>query len=68
MVLSKIEWKTKYTKLIKTVHMYSDYLKLYKVTNLISELISRRNFDEYQNYIASKLNDPKTNGKTYWSI
>ena len=48
--------------------MYSDYLKLYKVTNLISELISRRNFDEYQNYIASRLNDPKTNGKTYWSV
>ena len=24
--------------------------------------------DEYQNYIASRLNDPKTNAKTYWSI
>ena len=27
-----------------------------------------RHKDEYQNHIASRLNDPKTNGKAYWSI
>ena len=51
---------TKYTKLIK-------HLKLQEPTSVISELISRRK-DEYQNYIASRLNDPKTNAKTYWPI
>ena len=47
--------------------MYSDYLKLQEATSFISELISRCK-DEYQNYIASRLNDPKTNAETDWSI
>ena len=38
------------------------YLKLQEATSVISELISRHR-DEYQNYIASRLNDPKTNAK-----
>ena len=69
MILLKIKsnGNTKYTKLIKNVHAYSDCLKLQEVTRVISELISRRK-DEYQNYIASRLNDPKTNAKTYWFI
>ena len=45
-------------------HTYSDYLKLQEATSVISELISRRK-DEYQYYIASRLNNPKTNAKTY---
>ena len=48
-------------------HTYNDYLKLQEATSVISELISRCK-DEYQNYIASKLNDLKTNAKTYWSM
>ena len=51
----------------KNGHTYSDYLKLQEATSVISDLISRRK-DEYQNYIASVLNDPKTNAKAYWSI
>ena len=40
---------------------------LQQATSVISELISRRE-DDYQSYIASRLNNPKTNAKTYWSI
>ena len=47
--------------------MYSDYLKLQEATSFISELRSRCK-DEYQNYIASRLYDPKTNAETDWSI
>ena len=47
--------------------MYSEYLKLQEATSVISELISRRD-NEYQNYIASRLNDPKTNAKMYQSV
>ena len=41
--------------------------QLEEVASVISELISRCK-DEYQNYIASKLSDPKTNAKTYWFL
>ena len=44
-------------------HTYSDYLKLQEAISVFSELISRRK-DDYQNYIASRLNDPKM----YWSV
>ena len=57
----------KIQNLWKNGHTYSDYLKLQEATSVISELISRRK-DKYQNYIASRLNDPKTNAKTYCSI
>ena len=51
----------------KKGHTYSDYLKLQVATSVIPELIGRCK-DEYQNYIASRLNDPKANAKMYWSI
>ena len=57
----KSNGKTKYTKLIKKIS------KLHEATSFISTLISRHK-DEYQNYIASRLNDPKTNTKMYWSV
>ena len=51
----------------KKGHTYSDCLKLQVATSVIPELIGRCK-DEYQNYIASRLNDPKANAKMYWSI
>ena len=68
MILLKIKSNrnTKYAKLIKNGHTYSDYLKLQEATSVVSELISRCK-DEYQNYIASRLNHFKANIKTYWS-
>ena len=61
----KLNGNTKNTKLIKT---WSHIQRLsQEATSVISELISRRK-DKYQNYIASRLNDPKTNAKTYCSI
>ena len=44
-------------------HTYSDYLKLQEAISVFSELISRHK-DDYQNYIASRLNDPKM----CWSV
>ena len=41
----------------KNSHTYSDYVKLQEATSVVSELISRCK-DEYQNYIAPRLNDP----------
>ena len=65
-VKNQIKWKHQIYK--KDSHTYSDYLKLQEAaTSVISELTSR-GMDEYQNYIASRLNDPKANAKTYWSI
>ena len=45
----------------------TSYLKFQEATSVVSELTSRRK-DEYQSYIASRLNDPKTSAKTYWSF
>ena len=41
----------------KNSHTYSDYVKLQEATSVVSELISRCK-NEYQNYIAPRLNDP----------
>ena len=45
----------------------NDFIKFQEeiVSYNISEVIDRGK-EEYQNYIALKLNDPKTNAKTYW--
>ena len=67
-VKNKINWKQQIFKTHKkNGHTYSEYLRLQEATSVISELISRCK-DEYQNYIAHGLNDPKTNAKRYWSI
>ena len=60
MILLKIKsnGNTKYTKLIK---------KFQEATSVVFQLMNRSK-DEYENYIASRLNDPKTNAKTYWSV
>ena len=41
--------------------------QLEEVASVISELISRCK-DEYQNYIASRLSDRKTNARMYWFL
>ena len=51
----------------KNDHTYSNHIKLQEAISVVSEVISIRK-DIYQNHIASRLNDPKTNAKTYWSI
>ena len=43
------------------------YAKLHEATSVVSQLISRCK-DEYQKYIASRLNYPKTNAKMYLQI
>ena len=43
------------------------HLKLQEGTSVISKLVSKCK-DKYRNYIVSRLNDPKTNAKTYWSV
>ena len=45
----------------------NDFIKFQEeiVSYNISEVIDRGK-EEYQNYIVLKLNDPKTNAKTYW--
>ena len=40
---------------------------LQEAISVVSEVISIRK-DEYQNHIPFRLNDPKTNAKTYRSI
>ena len=63
-LLKKIKWKHQiYKTYKKNCHTYSDYFKLQEATSAVSELISICK-DEYQNYTASRLNDPKTNAKT----
>ena len=64
--LSKIK-SNRNTKYIKRIKKDGQNLKLQEATSLIFELISRCK-DEYQNYFASKLYDPKTNAKTHWSV
>ena len=49
--------------MFKTYKTNGHYLKLQEAISVFSELISRHK-DDYQNYIASRLNDPKM----YWSV
>ena len=44
-----------------------DHPRLQDATNLVSHVIAKRK-GYNNNIIASKLNNPKTSAKTYWSI
>ena len=67
-VKSKIKWKNKLYKIYtKNRYKYNDHLKLKEATVLVSQVIAKRK-EDYRNFIASKLNNPKTCAKTYWSI
>ena len=67
-VKNKIKWKSKIFKdYIKNGRTGNDYLKLKTSINDISEIIDKRK-NHYNCHIASKLNNPKTSAKTYWSV
>ena len=66
-VKSKIKWKNQLYKIYtKNGYKYNDYLKLKEATVLVSQVIAKRKED--YNFLASKLNNPKTSAKAYWSI
>ena len=44
-----------------------DYIKLQNVIAEVSELVCKSK-DDYHKQFGSKLTDPKTSSKTYWSI
>ena len=67
-VKSKIKWKNQLYKIYtKNGYKYNDYLKLKEATVLVSQVIAKRK-EDYHNFLASKLNNPKTSAKAYWSI
>ena len=67
-VKSKIIWKNQLYKIYtKNGYENNDYLKLKEATVLVSRVIAKRK-EDYHNFLASKLNNPKTSVKAYWSI
>ena len=67
-VKSKIKWKNQLYKIYtQNGYKYNDYLKLKEATVLVSQVIAKRK-EDYHNFLASKLNNPKTSAKAYWSI
>ena len=67
-VKSKIKWKNQLYKIYtKNGYKCNDCLQLKETTVLVSQVISKRK-EDYYNIIASKLNNPKTSAKVYWSI
>ena len=67
-VKNKIKWKNKiYKDYVKNGRTENDYFKLQIAINDVSEIIDKRRND-YNCHLASKLNTPKANAKTYWSI
>ena len=67
-VKSKIKWKNQLYKIYnKNGYKCNDYLQLKETTVLVSQVIAKRK-EDYYNIIASKLNNPKTSAKAYYSI
>ena len=67
-VKSKIKWKNQLYKIYnKNGYKHNDYLQLKEATVLVSQVIAKRK-EDYHNFLASKLNNPKTSAKAYWSI
>ena len=56
-----------YNTYIKNGYKDNDYDMLQEVTNEVSKIISKRK-EEYHYHLASKLNNPSTSAKRYWSI
>ena len=52
---------------IKNGYKDNDYNMLQEAINEVSKIISKRK-EEYHYHLASKLNNPSTSAKTYWSI
>ena len=67
-VKNKIKWKNQLYKIYsKNGYKHNDYLELKKAAVSVSQEIAKRK-EDYHNFIASKLNNPKTSAKAYWSI
>ena len=67
-VKGKIKWKNQlYKTYAKNRYKCNDYFQLQEATNVVSQVVSNRK-QEYYNNIALKLNNSKTSAKTYWSI
>ena len=67
-VKSKIKWKNNLYKIYtKNCYKCNDYLRPKEATILVSHVIAKRK-EDYHNIIVSKLNNPKTSAKAYWSI
>ena len=67
-VKGEIKWKKQLYKIYaKNGYKCNDYFQLQEATNAVSQLVSNRK-QEYYNNIALNLNNPKTSAKTYWSI
>ena len=65
---SRIKWKNQLYKInTKNGYKCNDYLQLKETAVLVSQVIAKRK-EDYLNIIASKLNNPKTSAKAYWSI
>ena len=67
-VKTKIKFKNQlYNTYIKNGYKDNDYNMLHEAINEVSKIISKRK-EEYHYHLASKLNNPSTSAKTYWSI
>ena len=67
-VKSKIKQKNQLYKVYtKNGSKYNDYLQLKEAAVLVSQVIAKRK-EDYHDFIASKLNNPKTSAKAYWSV
>ena len=67
-VKTKIKFKNQlYNTYIKIGYKDNDYNILHEAINEVSKIISTRK-EEYHYHLASKLNNPSTSVKTYWSI
>ena len=50
----------------KNGYKWNDYRRLNETTVLVTQVIAKRK--DYQNIIDSKVNNPETSAKAYWSI
>ena len=63
----KLNSKSTIQHLYKNGYKDNDYNMLHEAINEVSKIISKRK-EEYHYHLASKLNNPSTSAKTYWSI
>ena len=66
-VKNKIKWINKICKYVKNGRTENDCFKLQIAISDVSEIIDKRKND-YNCHLASKLSNPETSAKTYWSI
>ena len=59
--------KCLYLKCLKHGKRNCDYIELQRSIEEVSEDISKSK-EQYYDYLAKKLNNPKTSPKTYWAI